>query len=65
MGVISFLLIAAAVAVWMIFGFLFERHSETREQIGELFLAMLSFSIGLLLSTVNVVWAAIRNAWVN
>jgi hypothetical protein len=64
-GVISFLLIAAAVAVWMIFGFLFERHSETRGQIGVLFLAMLSFSIGLLLSTVNVVWAAIRNAWVN
>ena len=64
-GIISFLLIAAAVAVWMIFGFLFAKHSWNRGQIGVPFLAMLSFSIGLLISTVNVVWAAIRNVWVN
>jgi hypothetical protein len=63
-GIISFLLIATAAVVWMIFGYLFAGHGWTHRHIGVLFLAMLSFITGLLLSTVNVFWAAIRSIWI-
>jgi len=63
-GIISFLLIAASVVVWIIFGFLFAGHPWTHRQVVVLFLAMLSFFVGLLLSTMNVLWAAMRSTWV-